>query len=127
MAGCVVPDKYDEFIRVLFLQFGEKYMCRHTIKTINTREVKAVSREWRHRREEISVIKGLLTVDNGALTDFRPASPEVRYESIAHLVSKIEGVWFSYLLHERGEAPFLNVSCRSLFPCTGCGRAPLYE
>ncbi len=47
MAGGVILDQNDEFVRMLFLQLSEEYVRRITIKSLNTREVEAVSSEGR--------------------------------------------------------------------------------
>ena len=124
----VVPHHDDEFVWMLFLEFDQECVCRLAVEAVDAGKVKTAARERRDGREEIAVVERLLTVDHGTLADFRPASSEVRDEAVAHLVAEVElEQFFLQRLHERYEAPFLNVSCLSLFPCIGCGRADLYE
>ena len=82
--------------------------------------MEALARQWRHSREQVAVVEGVLTVDDCALSHSRPAPPEVGDESVSHLVAKekLEGLLFQRL-QERSKAPFLNASCLSLLPCAG--------
>ena len=111
MTGRIVPDDNHRLVEMFLFKLQQEGVCRIGVEAINARDMETISRERRDSREQVAVVEGLLAVNDGSLSDPRPASPEVRDEPIPHLVAEIELESFlPQRLQERSKTPFLNVS-----------------
>ena len=77
MAWRIVPQDNDVLVWMFLFQFRQEDELRLRIHLINAQEMKAISREWGHGREQIPIGKGLLMRKDSPLPDLITMSGSV--------------------------------------------------